>query len=301
MSFEVPTHFSVQYTQNTEMLLQQRGSKLRSAVMMGSYTGKSGVVVEQFGQVKATKNVSRHGDTPLISTPADRRWVFPTDYDWADLIDNQDRLRMLIDPTSGYGQAGAFALGRSIDDEILGAFYGTSKTGENGSTNTSFDSDMEVGVNVGGTASGLNIAKLRAAKKNLMENEVDIDNDPLYVAITAEQHDDLLGETQAISLDYNTRPVLVDGKITAFMGFNFLHIEFANTTSFDNASSMVSGNNQLVPYWAKSGMHLGQWNDISTTIGPRPDKRYSTQVYVTGTWGATRTQEGKVGRILCAV
>ena len=297
MSFEIPTNFVVQYTTNVEMLLQQRGSKLRDAVTVGSYTGKSGTVVEQFGKVKATKNISRHGDTPLISTPSDRRWVYPTDYDWADLIDDQDRLRLLIEPTSPYAMAGAMALGRSIDDEILGAFYGTAKTGENGVTNTTLPGGQQVGQNTGGTASGLNIPKLRAAKKILMANEVDIDNDPLYIAISAEDHDDLLNETQAISLDYNTRPVLVEGKISSFMGFNFIHIEYTNSTSFDNASAMVGSGTRLVPCWARSGMHLGQWQDIRTQITPRPDKRYSTQVYCTGTWGATRTQEGKVVRI----
>ena len=100
------------------------------------------------------------------------------------------------------------------------------KTGENGTDNTVFDTNMEVAVNKGaGGATGMNIAKLREAKKLLMENEVDIDMDTLWCLLTAKQHDDLLSETQAISLDYNTKPVLVDGKISQFMGFNFIHTE----------------------------------------------------------------------------
>jgi hypothetical protein len=292
MSFNVTTHFVQQYTTNVQLLLQQKGSKLRNTVTVGSYTGKAAKAIEQVGPVTAQKRTIRHGDTPLISTPADARWVFPVDYEWADLIDDQDKLRMLIDPTSSYSQNGAYALGRAMDDEIITAFFADAKTGENGSTTTSFGSGQDVVVGTGSTgATGLNISKLREAKKILMANEVDIDNDPLFCIITAEQHDDLLNEAQAISLDYNTRPVLVDGKITAFMGFNFIHTE----------RLPVNGSSQRrVPAFAKSGMHLGLFNDINTMISERADKGYATQVYVKGTFGATRTEEGKVVEIVCA-
>lgn len=292
MSFNVTTHFVQQYTTNVQLLLQQKGSKLREAVTIGSYTGKAAKAVEQVGAVTAQKRTIRHGDTPLISTPADARWVFPTDYEWADLIDDQDKLRMLIDPTSSYATNGAYALGRAMDDEIITSFFGDSKTGENGSTTTSFPAGQQVAVNVGAaSATGLNIAKLRAAKKILLANEVDVDNEQLFAVITAEQHDDLLNEAQAVSLDYNTRPVLVDGRITAFMGFNFIHCE---RLGVDGSSY------RRVPVFAKSGVHLGMWNDINTMISERADKGYATQVYVKGTFGATRTEEGKVVEIKCA-
>ena len=292
MSFNITTHFVQQYTTNVQLLLQQKGSKLRNAVTVGSYTGKAAKAIEQVGPVTAQKRTIRHGDTPLISTPADARWVFPVDYEWADLIDDQDKLRMLIDPTSSYSQNGAYALGRAMDDEIITAFFADAKTGENGSTTTSFGANQDVVVATGSTgATGLNISKLREAKKILMANEVDIDNDPLFCIITAQQHDDLLNEAQAISLDYNTRPVLVDGKITAFMGFNFIHTE---------RLPLNSSSQRPVHAFAKSGMHLGLFNDINTMISERADKGYATQVYVKGTFGATRTEEGKVVEIVCA-
>ena len=292
MSFNITTHFVQQYTTNVQLLLQQKGSKLRNTVTVGSYTGKAAKAIEQVGPVTAQKRTIRHGDTPLISTPADARWVFPVDYEWADLIDDQDKLRMLIDPTSSYSQNGAYALGRALDDEIISAFFADAKTGENGSTTTVFGADQDVVVATGSTgATGLNISKLREAKKILMQNEVDIDNDPLFCIITAQQHDDLLNEAQAISLDYNTRPVLVDGKITAFMGFNFVHTE---------RLPLNSSSQRRVPAFAKSGMHLGMFNDINTMISERADKGYATQVYVKGTFGATRTEEGKVVEIVCA-
>jgi hypothetical protein len=304
MSNQITTAFVQQYSTNIAMLLQQQGSRLRNAVNVQSFVGKAASVVEQFGQVSPVKNQGRHTDTPLISTPQDRRWVYPSDYDWADLIDNQDTLRLLIDPTGPYTQAGVIAMGRAMDDEIINGFFGSNNTGENGSSATgtlgAYNSASQVVLaNVGASANtGLNIAKLRAAKKKLMAAEVDIDNDQLFMAITAEQHDNLLNEAQAISLDYNTRPVLVDGKITAFMGFNFIPSErIPGGASY--AGSLSTGGQYFVPFWAKSGVALGIWNDIQASVDKRPDKRNSTQVYVTGTFGGTRLEEKRCGYIQC--
>lgn len=298
MSFQVPTHFVQAYSTNVEMLLQQRGGKLLATVSQGSYTGKGAKAVEQIGPVKPVKNLSRHADTPLISTPADARWVFPNDYEWADLIDEQDKLRMLIDPQSSYVMNAVNAMRRAQDDEILQAFFAASATGENGSTSTAFPAGQIVGVNVGGANSNLNVAKLRAAKRLLMAAGVDLEYEKLFTAITAADHDGMLNEIQVTSLDYNNKPTLVEGKVTAFMGFNFIPVEFSDATAYDAAATLVSGANRLIPVWTTGAMHLGMWNDITTRVSVRDDKRYATQVYAKTTVGATRTQEKKVVQIV---
>ena len=317
MSFNVSTAFVQQYATNVQMLLQQQGSRLRTAVQNMKFQGKAASMAEQFGSVSPVRNQARHSDTPLISTPQDKRWIYPNDYDWADLIDNQDKLRMLIDPTNSYAMAGAWAMGRAIDDELINGFFNSNNTGENGTSATgllsAFNSGSQmVGATVGGSAAtGLNIAKLRAAKRKLLEAYVDTDNDPLYAVISAKQHDDLLNEAQAISLDYNTKPVLMDGKISAFMGFNFIVTEripggggfnTAINTSIATGSTdgtYTTGSRWMVPVFSKSALALGMWNDITTSIDRRADKRNSYQVYVTGTFGAARMEEKKCVIINC--
>lgn len=292
MSFEVTTAFVQQYTTNVELLLQQRGSKLRECVSQGNHTGDAAVAVEQIGRTEAQRRVSRHGDTPLISTPHDKRWVDPNDFDWADLIDKQDRLRMLIDPTSPYAVNGAYALGRSLDSEIIRAAFGISRTGYNGGTSTPFDTaNQQVAVNHGGDGNtGLTVKKLRAAKKILTANEVDIANDPLYIAVTAQQLDDLLGTTEVTSSDYNVVKALVDGNVDTFMGFKFIQTELLTVD--------LTGYRRIIA-WAKTGLHCGMWGGLFSDIAPRRDKSLSTQVYISSTFGATRVEEGKVVEILC--
>lgn len=282
-----------QYKASVELLLQQEQTRLRGAVMTGSHVGKAAAFIEQFGEGTAVEQVQRHEDTPLLDLTQDKRWVFPRDLKWASLIDPQDTLRMLIDPVSSYVRAGAAAMNRKIDDLILEAIFGTNYTGENGTTAETFGTvgsgTYDVGVNVGGTASGLNVAKLQNALRLLMTaNKGELMEAP-FCAISSYEHDLLLKEPQVTSRDFSSGLVLEDGKIKRFMGFNFIITERLTITS----------GNRLVPAWLKSGMYLGIWNDLMTRVSERADKSHATQVYLCYTMGATRTQLGKQIRINC--
>jgi hypothetical protein len=281
------------YKANVELLLQQQDSRLANLVTVGSYVGKAASIVEQFGSTTAVQKTSRHSDTPLLDLSQDKRWVFPTDYEWASLIDNEDKLRMIVEPTSPYAQAGAAAMNRAKDDIILSAIFGTNYTGENGTTSESFGTvgsgTYDVGVNTGGTASALNVAKLQAGIRILITANKGELMEPVYGAISAYEHDSLLKEIQVVNKDYGNSAVLVDGRVKRFMGVDFTLTERLTITS----------GNRLIPLWLKSGMHLGVWNDMNVQIGPRADKSYATQVYLAMTIGATRTQLGKQVRIQC--
>lgn len=282
-----------QYKANVELLLQQTDSRLAGAVMTQSFVGKAASVVEQFGEATAVERTSRHADTPLLDLSQAKRWVHPKDYEWASLIDNQDKLRAIIELTSPYAMAGAAAMNRVKDDVILAAFFGTAYTGENGTTTESFGTlgsgTYDVGVNTGGTASSLNVAKLQAGIRALMTANKGELMEPVFGAISAYEHDALLKEMQIVNKDYGSSAVLVDGKVKRFMGVDFILTERLTITS----------GNRLIPLWLKSGMCLGMWDGVKAEIGPRADKGYATQVYLAMTLGATRTQLGKQIRIQC--
>ena len=282
-----------QYKANVELLLQQTDSRLAGAVTVGSYVGKAASTVEQFGSATAVQRTSRHADTPLLDLSQDKRWVFPTDYEWASLVDKQDQLRAIVELTSPYAMAGAASMQRVKDDIILAAIFGTNYTGENGTTAESFGTlgsgTYDVGVNTGGTASALNVAKLQSGIQKLMLANKGELNESVYGAISSYEHDALLKEMQVVNKDYGNSAVLVDGKVKRFMGVDFIITERLTITAGD----------RLIPLWLKSGMHLGMWDEVRAEIGPRADKGYATQVYLAMTLGATRTQLGKQIRIQC--
>ena len=132
MSSQISTAFVNQYSANVTMLSQQMGSLLRGAVDVESVNGEK-AFFDQVGSAAAVLRTTRHADTPLIDTPHSRRMVTMADYEYADLIDDQDKIRLLVDPTSTYARAAASAMGRAIDDVIIAAAIGTAKTGKDGS------------------------------------------------------------------------------------------------------------------------------------------------------------------------
>jgi len=293
MSVNIPTLFVEQFSTNVNLLVQQKGSRLRGAVMTGNYVGNQASPVDQVAPVNAQKVVSRFAPMGRVDGAFDRRWVFPVDYDLPQLVDTFDKLRLIVDPQSYLVESAVYAMGRAMDDEILAAFTGTNFTGVNGATSTSILSANTVSVSTGGTSSNLNVAKLRAGKKLLMSYDVDLDNDPIFMAINAKAHDSLLNEIQIINTDYNDRAVLVDGKVQRFLGVNFIHTERVISGTDD-----ASGTSDSLPMWVKSGMHLGIWSDISVSVSQRNDLQGEPfQAYVKGTFGATRTEEKKIIRV----
>lgn len=293
MSVNIPNHFAQSYATNVELLLQQKDSRLRSLVTQGQYIGEQASPVDQIDSVEMQSVSGRFEAMPRVDADTARRWVQPLDFDLPQLIDSFDKLRLLTDPNSVYVQNAVSAAKRKMDDVIIDAFFGSAKTGKTGSASTAFPSGQQVVVNQGASGNtGLTVAKLREARRLLRAAEVDLDMDPITCVITSKQEDNLLAEAQVISLDFNDRPVLADGKLKSFLGMNFVHSERLDT----NSSSQ-----RRVPVFAKSGMHLGIWNDITTDISQRKDLRgLPFQAYVYMTVGSTRLEEEKVVEIVCA-
>jgi len=279
MSNQITTAFVQQYSNNVQMLSQQKGSLLRSAVDVETVVGKN-AFFDQVGSALAVKRTTRHADTPQMDTPHARRRVSLVDYEYADLIDNQDKIRTLIDPTSAYASAAAYALGRAQDDEIIAAISGTAYTGETGSTSTALPSAQK--ITESGT-DGLTIAKLRSAKELLDAASVD-PSIARYIAVSPKQITDLLGTTEVTSSDFNSVKALANGEVNSFLGFNFIV-----SNRLTSASSK-----RLCLVWAMDGCKMAIGQDLMTRIDERSDKGYAHQVYVCQSIGSTRMEEEKV-------
>ena len=287
MSTQVTTAFVQQYSANVQMLSQQMGSRLRDAVRVENVVGKN-AFIDQIGSATAALRTSRHADTPQMDTPHDRRRLSLADYEYADLVDDQDKVRMLIDPTSSYARAAAAAMGRAMDDVIITAATGTANTGETGSGSASLDATAN---SVGSASSndGLTLAKLREAKRKMDLNDVD-PSIPRYIAVGPKQIEDLLGDTTVTSSDFNTVKALVQGELDTFMGFRFI---------MSNRLTVDSNDIRKCFAWAEDGLTLGIGKDISARIDERADKGYATQVYYCMSIGAVRMEEDKVVQIFC--
>ncbi len=291
MSFEITKQFVEQYSANVQHLVQQQGSRLRGAVRIEVQRGKT-AFYDQIGQQTAAIRTTRGADTILNDTPHARRSVTIQDYEVADLIDDQDKLRMIHDPTSTYAQSQAFAMMRAMDDVIITAATGTAYTGVSGSTATALPVSSKVAKNYvesgAATNSGLTIGKLRRAKYLLDSQDVD-PSIPRFIVVHPQQIQDLLQNTEITSSDFNVIRALVAGDVGAYMGFNFITSNRLAKTGTDRTCFA----------FAMDGILLSMAKDVTVRIDPRPDKSYATQVYACMSLGATRMEEEKVVEILC--
>jgi hypothetical protein len=281
MANTITKAFVQQFQDNLIHLAQQKGSRLRGSVNEQSVTGEK-FHFERLGTVAAVAKTTRHTNTPVLDVPHSRRTATMSDYHWADLIDNEDKVRMLVTPESHYARSGANAMARAIDDLIITAATGNATDGDG--SNVALPSGQKIAHG----STGLTLAKLITIKEILDGNDVDPD-DERFLVLGSKQISDLLNTTEIKSSDYNSVKALVQGDIDTFMGFKFLRSErlgLASTTRTCFA-------------FTKSAMGLGIGSDVKTSIDIRYDKSLAHQVYLSFVAGATRIQDECVVQVDC--
>lgn len=294
MSTQITTSFVEQYSANVEALVQQKGSKLRPLVGSETIKGKS-AFFEQIGSVAAVKKTTRHADTPQMNTPHGRRRLTLETYNWADLIDNDDKVRMLIDPTSEYANAAAWAMGRAIDEAIVDAALGNADTGATGGELVALPDDQKIAHG----SIGFTFDKLREIKRVM--DARDAPSEDRYIVLTAQQLDNLLSETKVTSADFASAKALVRGELDTFMGFKFVQLNAKKSDGTPILPAFADSAKTIRKCLAfqKSGVKLGIGQDMFGKITERDDKCFATQVYYEMSIGATRMQESLVVEVQC--
>ena len=312
MSFEIPVSHVKQYSANVFHLSQQKGSRLRGLVRQESLKGKSGFY-DRIGSVAAVKKTNRHGDTPQIDTPHSRRRVTMVDYEYADLIDDQDKIRTIFDPANPYAQAAVWAMGRAMDDEIISGALGAAFGGEEGTVSVPLPDTQKVACHDGSTTTGVNfnIRTWRRIKEKFDANDID-ESIRRNIAITSSQLQALLSETEITSSDFNTVKALVQGEVNSFLGFNVIRTErlgrsasnitynVTNGVVGSGTGTVTAANSRRCIAWAEDGILMAIGMDVKARMSERDDKSYSTQVYASLSLGATRMEEVKVVEVICS-
>lgn len=286
-----PTLFAQDFKASLELGLQQAGSVLRPYVMSSTTSGvKQAVAVEREEAIEASLVTGQLQTKVPVNATVSRRWVAPVSYDVTQIIDHFDQLKMLNDPSSAKVQNALNAIGREMDDEIIRSMWGSALTGETGGSTQAFDTtNFQIAVNYEAASNtGLTVAKLRGAKRKLLAAQVDLDRDPLICVVNAKMIDDLMKEAQIIGREYNDQMVLKNGKLESYMGFQFVHCERLDTSTYYRC-----------PAFVKSAIHLKTWEDVTTSVTQRTDLRGDPwQAYAMASFGAVRTHESKIVQIL---
>jgi len=259
-------------------LAQQDMSRLRNAVRNEMVRGTTHNF-ERLGATAAVKKTTRHTPTPILDVPHSRRKLHMEDFSWADLIDEEDLIRMLIEPKSAYAQNAAMAMGREWDAQIIAGLGGVAKDGD--------DADVAflAAQTVSDGSAAMSIELLSETKYIMDKNEVPFND--RFICISAEELKALLNTTEITSADFNTVRALVAGDIDTFMGFKFLQTELLPlvTTVRDCFA------------WQKDCVGLGIGRDTIARVSQRDDVSYAWQVYSAFSCAATRIDDAGVVKI----
>lgn len=287
MTINIDHNFVRQFGDTFEQVANQYSSKLRMAVQEIRVRGKD-FTIERLSNPNDTLPVvaSRHADTSISDLDHSRRTGFLTSYARAYMIDEEDKVRMLLDPSSDYVGQMAGEFNRTIDDRIIEAALGDAASGETGGTTVA----LPAGQKIAHGSAALTLDKCKTAMKILMANNVDRDREDLYLAVNAEGYNDLVSDSGMTSIDNVDFKSAMDAKVPVVAGFKVIHAERLS----DYTGTSAASTNRPAIAFAKSGLRLGMGMDKNIRVRDELLKNGNVVALIKTSFGATRAHDEKV-------
>jgi hypothetical protein len=285
MSTSVSQAFATRFTARVHHLGQQRMSRLRNCV----YSENDRANLFRFERLASEDMVStgsRHDTITPLNIAHSYRIATAETWDWTELVDRRDAVRILQNAGQQYVKAAAMAHGRAIDRIIATAIESDSKT-QDGSGAVALPASQLIGDGTG----KMTLELLRNAKELLDAAEV---SEPglgeRYLALNAKALRDLLEVTEVTSSDYNSVKALVQGELNAFMGFNVIRTEILPAAS----GTVITGDNTTgvgCLAWERDCVGLAIADDKFTRVGENPERKFSLEIYTELTMGGARIED----------
>jgi hypothetical protein len=181
MSTTVSNAFVTQYVEMVHQAYQAQGSKMRQTVRLQTEVEGAKCVFQKVGKGAAGKK-TRHGNVPLMNLNHSNVSCTLSDWYAAEYIDKLDELKDKSDEQQVAANAGAWALGRKIDELLI--------TKLDGATNVVAEAD-----------SGLTKDKILRAFGTLNANDVP-DDGHRFAVVGPHQWNELLNIQEFKSSDY---------------------------------------------------------------------------------------------------
>lgn len=299
MATDWSVNFVNQYKANIEILMQQQDARVVPTVRNDTQVGEYGYY-EQLPQITTsglTAVSSRNAATSYSDLSPTRRRIGLEFFPYSVLIDNPDKVRMLVDPSNDVARNIAYVFNRKKDSVIITAMDATAYTGKQGGTSTTFDANMVIPVSGTGTnsewsgsTSNLNITKLVGAAYLLDAGDIPMGQRTFLG--NPWQKADLLQTTQVTSSDYAAVKALVRGEINTFLGFDFV---WTNLIA-------ISGSTYNCFAYHRSAMMFTIGADdygFNARIVENQDYNFATHVHNQMMIGATRMDETAIVKVQC--
>jgi len=314
LSAGIPEGFVDQFDSTLYHLLGQSESKFQQAVDIKPITNAEDKAFDAIGKLALTEKTSSNPQTPHVDITTERRWVNTTPFHQGVLIDKDDDLNRIVEPTSDIMTEYVRAVNIKKDAIILASIDGTVTSGRRAGSSITWASqngnvkytgkdtgrtiawDCAVG-NCSAADTGMTIEKAELVREYFAYNDAD-ENIPIWGAISPRQATNLFGQQEYTSGDYNTsKPLAVGRIIRGWHGINWIvsNLIVAGTSNDVDADKSVI----RCPFWIQNGLILGVQDMISTEISIESTLSYSKQIYVHMNMGAMRRDEDRVCYVEC--
>lgn len=224
MSITASTNFITSFDAMVKQAFQGSG-KLRERVRVKTGVVGSTHVFPKLGRGLATERIPQTDVTPM-NVVHSKATATIQDWNAPEYTDIFDLSKLAFDEKKELSMTIANASGRRLDQLIINALV----AGANSTT---------VGVNVGGTNTGLNIDKILRAKRLMDDAGVPDDGDRTIVC-SAYALEQALLDPKVTSGDYNVLRPLMEGSLKDFAGFRFVFIENRNGTGREGGLPIAS-------------------------------------------------------------
>lgn len=311
LSGGIPQGFVDQFDNTLYHLLQQKDSKFQQAVDIKPIINAEDKAFDAIGRLALTEKTERNPQTPHEEISTERRWVETTPFHQAVLIDKDDDINRVVEPTSDIMQEFVNAVNRKKDDIILASIDGavvSGRTSKAGTTITWASQDGNVkytGKDTGRTIqwdcavgncnaadTGMTIEKAELVREYFANLDAD-ESTPIWGAISPRQATNFFGQNEYVNNDFSNGKPLTTGRIIPnWHGINWI----VSTKIVAGTTNDVDGDTNVVrcPFWLQSGLILGVQDMISTEITIESTLSYSKQIYVHMNMGAMRRDEDRV-------
>jgi hypothetical protein len=280
--------FISQFSDNVHQLVREGASKLRAVLPTEMAKGEKHFF-ERIDKLTVSELTSINSSVTATDPAHSRRMATVRRYAGRVLLDDLNKLKMLIDPTSEYVKALADAHGENYDLTLYNAMLGTASTGKDGSGSQAFDTSNQ---QIAHGSAGLTVAKFNQALRILEANEIDIDRVRLYCAMGALAVEDLLGDSSnnLTSFDFQDQKPLATGKMPNFRGVNIIRTQRVPDETADTTYRALLFTDDV--------MKTAITHDLDLRIDERNDLAHVQQVTAYMMFGSVRMEEKKVVDIL---
>jgi len=281
---QIDNNLIIQFADMLHVRAQQIRARFRPFVRIKQMTGDI-FAYDGLGSIEAQEVQGRVQPTVFNEIDHNRRKIKRRRFVVTLPIDDSDVRALLIDPESEYAEACIRAMERVFDRVGSDAAFADVETGRDFATTVTASADGVVTVDA---TAGLTYVKLLEIKQNWIDEDVGTDlNENFVLAISGDEHTDLMQETELTSGDFTRAFVVEQGEIVKAVGINL--VVFAANAP-DPILNVTGGGVRENIAFAGRGLCYGISKDMTIKIQDRPDFIDTKQVQITGILGAVRTE-----------